>query len=168
MVGSLDVEALYPSIDQKEGPRIVAEEVFKSKVQYKNIDYHLAAVYLAITMDRQRQVKEGIAHLLPSRKARTKKGRKLTLHTKELGGPKGRKETSEEDQNMIGRNREEEPPVEEDPEESKWFKFHRKYSQEEKRLLLSKVVQVALEATFSNHIYQCQNTLYRQCKGGAL
>ena len=41
---------------QKEGPRIAAEEVFKSKVQYKNINYHLAAVYLAVTMDRKRQV----------------------------------------------------------------------------------------------------------------
>ena len=35
MVGSLDVEALYPSIDQKEGPRIVAEEVAKPKIDFK-------------------------------------------------------------------------------------------------------------------------------------
>ena len=34
MVGALDVEALYPSIDQKEGPRIVAEEILKSKVKF--------------------------------------------------------------------------------------------------------------------------------------
>ena len=27
MIGSLDVEALYPSIDQREGPRLVSEEV---------------------------------------------------------------------------------------------------------------------------------------------
>ena len=62
----------------------------------------------------------------------------------------------------------EEPSVEEQPEESKWYKFHRKYTQEEQRLLISKVVQVALEATFSNHIYQCQNNLFRQCKGGGI
>ena len=102
MLGSLDVEALYPSIDQKEGPRIVAEEILKSKVKFHNINYHLAAVYLAVTLDRTRQVKEGIAHLLPSRKAKTKIGRKLTIHTRELGGPKGRKEASEEEQNNIG------------------------------------------------------------------
>ena len=72
-------------------------------------------------------------------------------------------------QNNIGKNRDEEIAMEDDdPEESKWFKFHRKYSEEEQRLLLSKVVQVALEATFSNHIYQCQNNLYRQCKGGGI
>merc|ERR1711867_161661 len=32
IVGSLNVEALYPSIDQKEGPRLVSEEVFKSNL----------------------------------------------------------------------------------------------------------------------------------------
>ena len=27
---------------------------------------------------------------------------------------------------------------------------------------------IALETTFTNHIYQCQNVLYRQCKGGGI
>ena len=83
MVGSLDVEALYPSINQKEGPRIVSEEVLKSKVEFQNINYHLAVVYLGATLSKERQVKEGIAHLIPSRKARTRRGRKITIHTKE-------------------------------------------------------------------------------------
>ena len=50
MVGSLDVEALYPSIDQKGGPRLVSEEVLKSNLNFENINYHLAAVYLGSTM----------------------------------------------------------------------------------------------------------------------
>ena len=41
MVGSL-----YPSIDQKEGPRLVEKEIMESKLQFKNINYHLATVYL--------------------------------------------------------------------------------------------------------------------------
>ena len=47
-------------------------------------------------------------------------------------------------------------------------KIHMKYTEEEQKVLLSKVVQVALEATFSNHIYQYQNNLYRQSKGGGI
>ena len=90
MVGSLDVEALYPSIDQKEGPRIVSQEVLKSKIDIKNVNYHLAIVYLETTMDRVRQIEEGIAHLIPPKKTRTRRGRKLTVHTKELGGPWGK------------------------------------------------------------------------------
>ena len=34
MVGSLDVEAL----DQKEGPKILANEVLRSKVQFENVN----------------------------------------------------------------------------------------------------------------------------------
>ena len=87
----MDVEALYPSIDQKEGPRIVSEEIMKSKIRFKNVNFHLAAVYLGVTMDRQRQEREGIAHLIPSKRAKTKRGRRLTIHTRELGGPKIKK-----------------------------------------------------------------------------
>ena len=46
---------------------------------------------MGVTMDKARQVREGVAHLIPPTKARTRKGRKLTVHTKELGGPRGRK-----------------------------------------------------------------------------
>ena len=53
-------------------------------------------------------------------------------------------------------------------EESKWFKYHREYTEEERRLLISKMVLVALETTFGNHIYQCRNNLYRQSQGGGI
>ena len=170
MVGSLDVEALYPSIDQKEGPRIVAQEVLKSKIDIENINYHLAVVYLGTTMNRARQVREGVAHLIPPRKTRTRRGRKVTVHTKELGGPRGRKVLGE-DTNPIGKNLDEVMEVDQDQEketESKFFKFHRQYSEQEKRLIVSKVVLVATEIAFSNHIYQCQNTLYKQLRGGGI
>ena len=35
VIGSLDVEALYPSIDQQEGPKIVAQEIVKSKLRFE-------------------------------------------------------------------------------------------------------------------------------------
>ena len=73
-----------------------------------------------------------------------------------------------EDQNPIGKRMDEEVVISEEVENdqanqelSKWFKYHRQYSKEEKRLLIAKVVLVALEVTLSNHIYQCQNVLYR-------
>ena len=33
---------------------------------------------------------------------------------------------------------------------------------------MAKVVQIALEQCFSNHIYQADNTLYRQVSGGEI
>ena len=57
LVGSLDVEALYPSIDQKEGPRIVADEILKSPLKFESVDTHILGVYLATVMDKERQGK---------------------------------------------------------------------------------------------------------------
>ena len=122
MVGSLDVEALYPSIDQKEGPRIVAREVLKSNVDIGNINYHLAVVYLGTTMSRARQVREGVAHLIPPRKAKTRRGRRVTVHTRELGGPRGRKVLGE-DTSPIGKNLDEDMEADQDQEAEMESKF---------------------------------------------
>ena len=46
--------------------------------------------------------------------------------------------------------------------------FHRKYSKEEERLILLRVVLVTIETVLTNHIYQCDNSLYRQLKGGGI
>lgn len=77
---SMDVEALHPSVDQLEGARMVAEEVLKSKIEYKGVDVRKAAVYLVSTMSKTRQQKEGIAHIMPRRKG--KRGKIPTVRSK--------------------------------------------------------------------------------------
>ena len=57
-------------------------------------------MYLATTMDKMRQVKEGIAQLIPPTRARTRRGRKLTVH---IGEPRGRK-VVREDMSHIAKN----------------------------------------------------------------
>ena len=51
---------------------------------------------------------------------------------------------------------------------SKYYQFHRQYTIEEKRLIISKVILVATEIALGHHIYQCQNLLYRQLRGGGI
>ena len=46
-IRSMDVVALYPSLDQEESARIVAESIIESDVQYDGVDYDIAGVYLA-------------------------------------------------------------------------------------------------------------------------
>ena len=53
-------------------------------------------------------------------------------------------------------------------EEGKWKEFGRQYSEEEKTLLYSKVIMVAIEVAFSSHIYTFHNELFRQLVGGAI
>ena len=72
----MDIEALYPSIHQKDGPRIVAEEIIRSDLRYEGVDVRKAAIYLAATLSKERQTVEGIGHLLPQRKAQGRPGRK--------------------------------------------------------------------------------------------
>ena len=84
VVGSLDVEALYPSIDQVQGPEIVAQEIIKSSLTFENVDEHLLGVYLAVTFGKERSVREGVWELLPKRKAEGTRGRKPTVHSQEI------------------------------------------------------------------------------------
>ena len=86
----LYVEAICPSIDPTQGPRIIAEEVLKSSLQYENVNIHLLGVYLGTVMSKERQTREGTQGLVPIRKAVGRQGRKPTVHGQELGGPKRR------------------------------------------------------------------------------
>ena len=56
----------------------------------------------------------------------------------------------------------------EEIEDSKWWPYYRPYTKDEKRKIIAKVIQVSLEAVFGNHIYQCNNSLYKQLKGGVI
>ena len=72
MVGSMDVEALYPSIDQMMGPQMVAQEILETDVEFEGINYDLAARFLMATMDQERLAKEGLLRLMPRSKAGNK------------------------------------------------------------------------------------------------
>ena len=114
-----------------KGPRLVAEEVRKSQLSFEDIDFHLAAVYLGSTMTPERQIKEGVRNLIPKRKIRTNKGRRPTVHGKELGGPRPRKEG--DNGSRIGKRLDTDVPEDtgnSDKEEkiSKWYKYPRPYT----------------------------------------
>ena len=67
------VVVLYPSIDQTVAAKVVMEEIVDNNTKYCGIDEKVAGVYLAVVIDRDRQVKEGIYHLLPRRKSRSRR-----------------------------------------------------------------------------------------------
>ena len=176
MVGSMDVEALYPSIHQREGARIVAEEIVKSDIKYEGVDVRKAAVYLATTLDKERQTSEGIAHLLPVRKAKGRQGRKPTIRSKELGGPLPKPEKEEfgqeelpgfeEGGGVIGTILEDQESGE--GTETKWIPIGREYTDREGKILVAKVIMVAIETSFGEHIYEFGGELYKQLEGGAI
>ena len=177
VLASIDVEALFPSIDQKVSARMVAKELVRNGVKYQGADVNLAAQYLDSCMSRERLRQEGIAHLIPKRKAEGKRGRRPTVYTKDLSGPmkRAKQGIGEEEtlgDKVIGRKLDEEEVWEGEEgnleDQGKWQQFGRRYTEEEKTLLLSKVLMIAIEVAFGAHIYSFHNAFYRQKRGGAI
>ena len=67
MVGSLDVKALYSSIDTKKASRICKERITKSPLTVEGIDYKWAGIYLAITMTPLEKAEAKVQGILPRR-----------------------------------------------------------------------------------------------------
>ena len=63
-VGSMDVTALYPSLDQRVSARMVKEAYLASEFEVEGVDWKAVSLYLALTVSRQELIKEGIAHLV--------------------------------------------------------------------------------------------------------
>ena len=72
MVGSLDVEALYPSINVKRAGEICRDKVNESKLKMEGIDYRWGLVYIALTATPAEKVDLGLQGILP-RKLRKRK-----------------------------------------------------------------------------------------------
>ena len=53
MVGSLDVVALYPSLDHNMTAQLAADLVMESSVKFKNINYRAAQVLIVCNMSRE-------------------------------------------------------------------------------------------------------------------
>ena len=50
MIGSLDVKALYTSIDTKTAGKLARDNIVKTKTKFEGIDYKRGLKYLALTM----------------------------------------------------------------------------------------------------------------------
>ena len=93
VVASMDVSALYPSLDQRESAKIVRKEFEESGIEIEGVDWRLVALYLAVTVSREELLREGLEHLVAKR--RKMKGRKPTVHCPGLAGPMSRQERKE-------------------------------------------------------------------------
>ena len=64
-IGSMDVKALYSSLNIGTAAKVVAEKIVKSEIEYAGADMSVAGAYLASVMIREKHTKEVIAKLLP-------------------------------------------------------------------------------------------------------
>ena len=151
MVSSLDVRALYPSLDVEASSEGVAKFVRESKIEIEGIDWREVQVYLASSLDPHVQKREKIKHLLPARM--WSKGNKPGPKTGEL------RQRVQDTKNPVSR-----------PKVSKWVPTDpdRDLSETDKRLLFSIVLKVATREVFRHHVYMFAGVPRRQARGGPI
>ena len=139
MVGSLDVEALYPSTDIYKAAEILKMRVIKSPMKFQNIDYRWALVYLALTMTPAMKEASVLKHVLPKRLA--KSGSHPTIKTVHVDEQKERWSYPH--------------PVD-------------LLTSELKRIIVANVIEQMMIETFKTHVYEWEGKLYLQMAGGPI
>ena len=139
MVGSLDVEALYPSIDVRQAGEICRDRILNSELKQEGIDYRWALIYLALTATPVERVDLGLQGVIP--KKISKFGRKPTVRTADADEKRERWSY----------------PV--DPE---------KLSLIQKKKIQAGVVQQMIKLVFSTHFYEWEGVFYQQVTGGPI
>ena len=67
-VGSLDAEALYPSLDTEKVAKLCGKLVSDSGIKIDNVDYRWATTYIAANMTQQQVSSENLQHVIPRRR----------------------------------------------------------------------------------------------------
>ena len=151
MAGSLDVRALYPSLDQDGASESVAKFIRESKVEIKGINWREAQVFLGSNMDEHKLKREKALDLVPKRA--------------NVGGKRPGKTTLEL------RQRAPNPKAEGGkPKASLWAPSNpdEELSDTQKKCLLSLVVKVATRNVFRHHLYSFAGDPRRQSRGGPI
>ena len=137
-VCSLDAEALYPSLDAIECSKLCGKLVKEGNLDIVGVDYVWAGLYIALNCTQGEVYTSELDGIVPYR--RFKNGTRPGI-------------------NNVNKN---------SKNSWKWPKDPEKYSEEEKKKILGKVVEIAVKCTFETHFYQREGHLYRQKKGGAI
>ena len=135
IIGSMDVEALYPSIGINRSAEIVGQMVGESRIKIENIDYETAVCFIASNSCQTQVNKWGMSQIVPRIKHKT--GVRPGGTTEELSK---RRKFNIEGEEIV--------------QESKWIVKRKVYSESEKEQILSKVIEIGIRTTFRNHVYQ--------------
>ena len=143
IIGSLDVKALYPSLEINTTTELISEAILRSDIHFSGINWRNACLYLALTLSEEEKEHPSIKDILPRRK--TRRGRKPGITTGEVMGP-----------------------LYEEERESLFGPLPKQLSEEEKRIVLAKVIKQATYTTMKNHTYRFGGDIRKQREGGPI
>ena len=140
IIGSFDVDALYPSIDVDFAIEKCLELILTSDITFKGIDFAEVGLYLSLTVMKEELEKENLLDFCPTRSIA---GRPPTITSS------GKHHNYEKRWNN-------------------WTTPLRKATTDTNRKLLIKAFEVALKLVMNNHIFTFNNELFKQIHGGAI
>ena len=142
VIGSMDVEALYPSLDIDFTIEKVCELLYESSVEYKGLNVKELGLYLSLVMDDEEQMDKGVREGCPTRRHRR--------------GPRP---------NITGCGTTEK---EEDRHRPWLFPNQANVTEDLKRRMLVEAMRVVLKTLLETHTYDFAGVTRRQTKGGAI
>ena len=141
VVGSMDVTALYPSIDIVFAVSICVELLHESSVEFSSVDFNEVGLFLALTTSNELLEEVGLGRYCPRRG--TKRGRHPTLRAETI------------------RNT--------DKRWAQWIRSEETPSDVgEIRRMVCYAVGISLIYTLKNHIFKFNGVYYKQPEGGAI
>ena len=141
LIGS-DVASLYPSLDAERVADLVYKAVMESGIKWEQIDYLEATRYIALNWTEEQCSNSKLRRVLPRR--RSNKGTRPGVRGT---GPSG--------------------PTRGDQEQWRW-RPNLKLKEAEKREILARVIQIAVNVMFRTHVYTFGGQTYRQTSGGPI
>ena len=140
-VGSLDIEALYPSLDIEKCAKIITKELYEGEIMIENVEWKEVMLYLRYMLDDDELTAKDLWEYVPKR--RTNRGRPPTFISS-------------------GSDLHEEERL------KSWVFPELEPDENIKKKMFADAIGVLIIKTISNHVYQYNSTIFKQVEGGAI
>ena len=140
IIGSMDVSALYPSIDIEFSVDKCVEMIYESNVKFENVNIDELGLHLSLSTDEQILMEQGLNRFCPTRK---KKGKRPTITAS------GSESNAEKRWQC-------------------WNKREIKPSPEDERKMICYALGITMKTTLQNHIFIYNDQIRKQENGGAI
>ena len=141
VIGSLDVKALYPSLDLDFTIEKVADEFLESEVKIDGVDDEELGLYLSLHRTEGQLREKGLLNFCPRRRNAVGAPPKITA-----SGTKVKKEERFQP----------------------WIRTMGTPDERNRRVMLREAMVIVLTVIMKNHVYSFNNVLRRQKEGGAI
>ena len=141
VLGSIDVEELYPSLDIDSTVEMVCQTFEESTIQFEGVNYAELGLYIALNNDAREMEGKGLSRVCPTRRNNSGRKPKITAS------------------GIRAQRRDRFAP---------WIEATQQPDEGQKRMMLTEAIRIALNVIMKNHIYEYNQVLRRQSRGGPI